>query len=314
MNPEAKSGYYPLISVVIPTSGRLSLCRAVDSALAQEGVDVEVLAVVNNTEHLPSFGDPRVKVIDGRATPGQGPARQMGVEAASGSVIALLDDDDFWEPRKCIEQIRDVERFTSMDCDSWIAATGLTIHYPDGRRVLRPRVHDAPVSITDPGEYLFMRKTLRRIDNFIQSSSLMFPKRLAAVVPFDTLPEVSTDWGWVIATNRATECQIVIGSGHRTHYDISLPGISTTNRTRQILAWADYMLADSPRRIMGDFCATTPMQVTARFGDVKGALTVLRHAYGKGRPGLPATLMAGRNFLLCLMTYIAKRGKRHVST
>jgi glycosyltransferase involved in cell wall biosynthesis len=302
----------PLISVVIPTSGRASLFRAVESALAQEEVTIEVLAVVNNTDKLPSFDDPRVKVIDCRATPGQGPARQMGIEKASGSIIALLDDDDFWAPRKCIEQIRDVERFTSMRNDNWIASTGVTIHYPNGRQALRPRNHDVPVSTFDPAEYLFVRKSLRRIDNFIQSSSLMFPKHLASLVPFHTLPEVCTDWGWVIATTRATKCQIIVGAGHRTHYDISIPGISRTNRTRMILAWADQMLSDSPRRVMGDFCATTPLQVTAHFGDLQGALAALRHAYGKGRPGLPATLMAGRTIVRCLIKNLTKKG-RHVA-
>lgn len=308
MNSDANSADYPFISVVIPTSGRPSLFRAVESVLAQEGIRVEVLAVVNNTDILPSFDDPRVKIIDGRKTPGQGPARQMGVENASSTIVALLDDDDFWDPRKCIEQIRDVEVFTSIESYNWIAATGVTIHYPDGRRSLRPRIHNSPVSTKSPIEYLFLRKSLRRIDNFIQSSTLMFPKRLASLIPFNTLPEVCTDWGWVITANRITDCEIIVGAGHRTHYDISVPGgVSKTNRTPQILAWADCMLSDSPRRVMGDFCATTPLQVTAHFGDVKGALSVLRHAYGKGRPGLPATLMATRTFLACLMTYAATR-------
>lgn len=307
MNSEAAHTKYPLISVVIPTSGRPSLFRAVESALAQEDVDIEVLAVVNNTEHLPSFDDPRVTVIDARATPGQGPARQMGLTNASGSIIALLDDDDFWEPRKCIEQLRDVEKFVSVENDDWISATGLTIHYPDGRQILRPRIHDAPVTTKAPDEYLFVRKALRRIDNFIQSSSLMFPKRLAAIVPFNDLPEVHTDWGWVIAANRATGSQVIISAGHRTHYDISLPGVSRTNRTKQSLAWADHMLSDKPRRVMGDFCATTPLQVTAHFGDIKGALVVLKHAYGKGRPGLPATLMALRTFGICIINLFFRK-------
>ncbi|MDG2520497.1 glycosyltransferase [Caulobacter segnis] len=305
MNPVANCADYPHISVVIPTSGRASLLRAVESALAQEEVQVEVLAVVNNTDTLPSFDDPRVRVIDARATPGQGPARQMGVESASAKIIALLDDDDYWDPRKCIEQIRDVQKFTSTHSDGWIAATGLTIHYPDGRQALRPRTNNVPVLTRRPEEYLFLRKTLRRVDNFIQSSSLLFPKSLAVLIPFNKLPEVCTDWGWVIEANRNADCQIIIGAGHRTHYDISLPGVSKTNRTPQILAWADYMLSDKSRRIMGDFCATTPLQVTANFGDLKGALMVLRHAYSKGRPGLPATLMAGRSFLRCLKAYIA---------
>lgn len=310
ISPNAIHTKYPLISVVIPTSGRPSLLRAIESALAQEDVEIEVLAVVNNTEYLPLFDDPRVNVIDARATPGQGPARQMGVANASGPIIALLDDDDFWEPRKCIEQIRDVEKFVSVENDDWISATGLTIHYPDGHQVLRPRIHDIPVSTKSPDEYLFVRKSLRRIDNFIQSSSLMFPKRLATIVPFNTIPEVCTDWGWVITTNRAIKNQVIVSAGHRTHYDISLPGVSKTNRTQQILAWADRMLSDRPRRVLGDFCATTPLQVTAHFGDVKGALTVIKHAYTKGRPGLPATFMAGRTFLLCLMNFMKARSKR----
>lgn len=307
MSSHAHSADYPRISVVIPTSGRPSLLRAVESALAQEGVDIEVLVVANNTDVLPSFHDRRVRVIDGRATPGQGPARQMGVDNARADVIALLDDDDYWEPRKSIEQIRDVNKFTSLENDNWIAATGLTIHYPDGRQALRPRTNDFPAVTSKPEEYLFLRTALRRADNFIQSSSLLFPRSLALLIPFNTLPEVCTDWGWVIEANRTTECQIVIGSGHRTHYDISLPGVSKTNRTRQILEWADQMLSDKSRRVMGDFCTTTPLQVTANFGDVKGALMVLKHAYSKGRPGLPATLMAGRSFLRCLKTSIATR-------
>nr|WP_315239894.1 glycosyltransferase [uncultured Albidiferax sp.] len=301
---------YPLISVVIPTSGRHSLIRAVESALAQEDIEVEVLAVVNNTETLPSFNDPRVKILDCRGTPGQGPARQMGITHASGMIIALLDDDDFWEPRKCIEQIQDLRQFGSLEDDDWISATGLTIHYPDGRQVLRPRIHDVPALTQTPDEYLFVRKSLRRIDNFIQSSSLMFPKKLAMIMPFDELPEVHTDWGWVIGVNRATGSKVVICSGHRTHYDISMPGVSRTNRSRQSLAWADRMLSDRPRRIMGDFCATTPLQMTAHFGDVKGAIAVLKHAYTKGRPGLPATIMAVRNFLRCLFNFMMNNFKR----
>lgn len=308
MDRDEKKFAYPCISVVIPSSGRSSLFRAVDSVLGQEAINVEVVVVVNNTDNLPSFDDTRVKVVDGRKTPGQGPARQMGVANASSTIIALLDDDDFWDPRKCIEQIRDIEKFTSIDRENWIASTGVTLHYPDGHQALRPRNHEAPVSTTNPSEYLFLRKSLRRTDNFIQSSTLMFPRGFAKIVPFDTLPEVCTDWGWVIAINRATQCQIIVGAGHRTHYDISVPGgVSKTNRTRQILAWADQMLSDSPRRIMGDFCATTPLQVTVHFGDIKGAWTVLKHAYSKGRPGLPATLMAARSLLACFKNYIVKK-------
>ena len=311
MRCDISSADRPVISVVIPTSGRPSLFRAVESALGQEEVDVEVIVVVNNTTTLPQFDDARVKIVDNRSAPGQGPARQSGVNRANGPIIALLDDDDFWESRKCIEQLHDVRKMNSLQNSNWIAATGVTIHYPDGRRVQRPRCHNAPVSTADPAAYLFLRKHLKRTDNFIQSSTLMFPREIAHVVPFDALPEVCTDWGWVIATSKATKCQVVVGAGHRTHYDISGPGgVSKTNRIYQILAWADTMLEHCSRRIVGDFCATTPLQVTAHFGDVKGAIAALKHAYSKGRPGLPATLMAARSLLTCFVNYAIKKLRR----
>jgi len=98
--------------VVIPTKNRSALARrAVACALAQEGVEVDVVVVDDGStdgsrEDLASIRDPRVKLLDG---PGVGPcaARNHGLEKVGAPWIAFLDDDDLWAPWK-LRQLADL--------------------------------------------------------------------------------------------------------------------------------------------------------------------------------------------------------------
>jgi GT2 family glycosyltransferase len=101
----------PDVSVVVPTSGRVQLLRrALDSALAQQDVALEVIVVVDaapvDTESaLAELGDPRVRSL--RTPGGVGPAigRNLGLEAARGAWVSFLDDDDLWSPHKLRAQL-----------------------------------------------------------------------------------------------------------------------------------------------------------------------------------------------------------------
>jgi glycosyltransferase involved in cell wall biosynthesis len=97
----------PSFSVVIPTRNRHAFARrAVECALAQEGVEVEVLLVDDGSsdgsrDHLAALSDPRVRLFDG---PGAGPcaARNVALEHVRSPWIAFLDDDDLWAPGKLV--------------------------------------------------------------------------------------------------------------------------------------------------------------------------------------------------------------------
>jgi glycosyltransferase involved in cell wall biosynthesis/N-acetylmuramoyl-L-alanine amidase len=91
----------PLVSVVVPSANRpLLLAEAVASILGQTVTDLEVLVVDDGTHDpvVDPLGDERVRVL--RTGGGRGPAvaRNVGIEAARGQILAFLDDDDRWTP------------------------------------------------------------------------------------------------------------------------------------------------------------------------------------------------------------------------
>jgi len=103
-----EEGTCPLVSVLIPTRGdRPWLADAVDSALKQSGVVLEVIVVVNgNTpDALPDLPeDTRLRVVH-EPIVGKIYAINRGALASRGRWLAFLDDDDLWEPGKLAAQL-----------------------------------------------------------------------------------------------------------------------------------------------------------------------------------------------------------------
>jgi glycosyltransferase involved in cell wall biosynthesis len=92
-----------LASVVILAHGHSRLLpAAIDSVLAQDDPAVELLVVEHEpsdavAETLVSYeGVPARQLPSGGRTPGA--ARNAGISAASGSLLAFLDADDLWPP------------------------------------------------------------------------------------------------------------------------------------------------------------------------------------------------------------------------
>jgi GT2 family glycosyltransferase len=87
----------PDLSVVVLTVGNRpsELRRAVDSALDQGGVDVEVVVVANGTPEsaLALPNDERVTVIAAEENRGIPGGRNIGADRASAPLLAFLDDD-----------------------------------------------------------------------------------------------------------------------------------------------------------------------------------------------------------------------------
>ncbi len=113
------------VTAVIPVFNRpRAAARAVASALAQTRAPDEIL-LVDDCSQPPltladlGTGDPRVRILRLDANRGAAGARQAGVDAARGEVVAFLDSDDVWLPGKLAAQLpllEGAEALTAVAC------------------------------------------------------------------------------------------------------------------------------------------------------------------------------------------------------
>jgi glycosyltransferase involved in cell wall biosynthesis len=90
----------PLVSVIIPAyNAERFLAKAIDSVLTQGHDALEVIVVddgsTDGTANVARRYDPEVRLLQ-QLNGGTGAARNAGVQAASGELLAFLDADDIW--------------------------------------------------------------------------------------------------------------------------------------------------------------------------------------------------------------------------
>jgi glycosyltransferase involved in cell wall biosynthesis len=101
----------PFLTVVIPVHNRAHLLgRAIRSVQAQTFEDLELLVVDDGStdrsaEAAAEVEDPRIRVIRLPCRSGVSRARNTGILEARGNLVAFLDSDDEWLPRKLERQV-----------------------------------------------------------------------------------------------------------------------------------------------------------------------------------------------------------------
>lgn len=127
----------PAVSAVVATHNRPELLRiAIDAILAQHyDGEIECIVVFDRTEPdaelegLSRAGEtPRriVRVIRNERSPGLAGARNSGILAATGDLVAFCDDDDEWLPGKVTAQVA-----TMSDPLTLTSVTGIRVAYDD---------------------------------------------------------------------------------------------------------------------------------------------------------------------------------------
>lgn len=126
----------PRVSVVIPTYNYARfLPRALDSVFAQTWRDHEIVVVDDgSTDDTPevakAYGE-RIRYLR-KENGGVSSARNMGIEAARGELIAFLDADDAWREDKLARQV------AFLDENPWAAMVFSDMsHWVNGREVHR---------------------------------------------------------------------------------------------------------------------------------------------------------------------------------
>jgi glycosyltransferase involved in cell wall biosynthesis len=128
----------PSVSVVLATRDRVELLRrAIDRVLAQDhDGPIECVVVFDQSRPDTSLvrDDARraVRVLTNTRAAGLAGARNTGMLAANGDLVAFCDDDDEWLPGKLTAQIADLRAAP----ESMLAASGVVV-VSNGRELTR---------------------------------------------------------------------------------------------------------------------------------------------------------------------------------
>ena len=130
------------VSVIIPTYNRAGrLEKAVESVLTQKFRDFELIVVDDGSQdHTQKIlkNYPKARVLSQKRQ-GVSAARNHGVKAGSGELIAFLDSDDLWLPAKLNVQVD----FFNANPEALICQTGET-WIRRGKRVNPKNRHQKP--------------------------------------------------------------------------------------------------------------------------------------------------------------------------
>lgn len=135
---ETQERQWPAVTAVVATRDRLELLRrAVDAIIGQTYPgEIECVVVFDQSPVEESFAMEAerrsVRVMSNTRTPGLAGARNTGVLAARGKLVAFCDDDDRWEPNKLERQVPAMDGFP-------VSVTGIVIEYGDHENVRVPR-------------------------------------------------------------------------------------------------------------------------------------------------------------------------------
>lgn len=129
---------WPSVTVIVPTRDRpATLARAVRSIVGQSYPgEIECVIVFDQGDPVPVNVEVppgrRVRLLTNTRTPGAAGARNTGITASDGALVAFCDDDDAWDTEKLRLQAEQLDA-----AQFGFSACGMRIHYSD-RVIARP--------------------------------------------------------------------------------------------------------------------------------------------------------------------------------
>ncbi|QWU15124.1 Glycosyltransferase, GT2 family [Paenibacillus sophorae] len=209
----------PLVSVVIPTFERtFFLNRAIDSVLKQDYEYIEIIVVVDGksveTKQLIKEKNKdlkvNIKLIETIEKVGGSEARNIGAQNAKGSYIALLDDDDEWYSDKISSQIDLINYRKLTPDDKFICFTSIYTYKNTNQKKFRklPLIDYEYTEKKRLANYLFEPKGIF-VEGYIQTSSIMVPKKLILRIPFTKGLIKHQDWDWLLKLDKEKGLKVV---------------------------------------------------------------------------------------------------------
>lgn len=191
------------VAVVIPTTGRPSLLRAVRSVIGQVE---QIVVVVDDLESLDSVeqqlsnvGTP-IQVLATSGGQGGAAARALGTAKSELRWTAYLDDDDWWDSERVAGTLGRLKAKTTF------TMTRALFHRKNGKVVVLPKsVHPG-----DPLSAALERKRLRSNTGLVQTSTFMVRTGLARAVDWRPSLQKHQDWDFFYRASRSHAFQLEV--------------------------------------------------------------------------------------------------------
>lgn len=277
---------YPSVSVIIPTRNRpQSVLGAIATAAEQTLRDLEIIVVIDGPDDatltaVRGLKDPRIRILPLATNRGAAAARNEGIAVARAEWIALLDDDDQWQPEKLATQVERAQglasRFPVIACRMLCRTSGGASIAP--RRLPHP---GEPVS-----EYLFSRRSLFRDEGGVQSSMLLARRELFLRVAFreDLRRHHEADWILRAAQVPGFQFEVVDRILGVWRTDAPQRRISETGGWEYSLEWLRGNRLNVTRRAYAAFVLVAVAALAARERAWPALSTLLREAREHGDP------------------------------
>ncbi len=217
-----------LVSIIIRTKDRPALvCRALESVARQTWRPLEVVVVNDGGVPLEqhslrqALGDVPLKFLPLTSNVGRAKAANLGIDKASGVLIAFLDDDDEFDPEH-IELLID----TLVSHKAYVAYSGVRMVQVNGVGINAHRetvcVFSKPFSAED-----------LVIANYIPINGLLFDANLLRSLRFDESFDLYEDWDLLIRASEHADFAFT-GKVTATYYQWSDTQVGFNSSPRQM--------------------------------------------------------------------------------
>ena len=231
-------GVFHKVSVILPTHNRrVLLTEAIDSLLKQSFTDWEAIVVDDASSPAATIpGDPRIRIIRHESSRGGAVAKNTGVAAAKGEIVAFLDDDDLLAPSYLSRAVEVLDADTSLELVfmgvEWFGARGAAgqAAYDKSMAALLGKTRGQAAA---PGLLTFDRDPL--ISGLLNSVPMAFQRPVVRRTSFEHIgpyqPDILLwDCDWALRAALAVRCALLTdglylqraeGQGYSSQHDRS---------------------------------------------------------------------------------------------
>lgn len=290
------------VTVIIPTVGRTDALRKAIESVHNQTVPVsKIIIVVDGDDDLRDLvvsqvGKDADVICTGRRTNGN-VARNLGVSVVTTRLVAFLDDDDEWKPDRLEKQLQLVPTCGG----DWMVTGRVEAVGAAKRRIWPIRMKKANENIS---EYMFVRRTIRPRQNYIQISSWLGPTELFIQHPFDADLRIHQDFDWILKAIENFGIRLIQSNSTLVTYRINeQESVSADSRWLDSLNWCEERSELFTKRSAGDFLLLVTASFALRQRLPGVALRIYARAVRRYRPSLVAQSVA----LLKLLVFFLRK-------